>query len=336
MINRKILLLSPLAAVVLALSSIVAQVSSAVAATPPPGLVGFGAGTTGGTTTVHVTNTADFGTGSLRAALAVSGRAIVFDGNFTITLASVLNVPSSTTIDGRGRVVTISGNLKVPCLQLTNVSNVIIESVALTRCGDPALTAANTTPDAINLDHATGVWIDHDALSHTGDKLIQIDNGSSKITVSWCHFLDQEQVFEIGDYYDRANAASQTVTVHHNWFDHVGYRMPVTSYGKMHSFNNFLVGWRTYGIGSKRIAQVLAENDVLRATTNTKAIFLVSSPPDKDPRKGYIRGSGNLLEGGAKIQTNQPTLVFKPPYAYTLEVASDALAVRVSTSAGPH
>ena len=59
-----------------------------------------------------VTNNADSGASSLRAAIAAagSGDTINFDNDYTITLASQLTISSSMTIDGAGHSVTVSGN----------------------------------------------------------------------------------------------------------------------------------------------------------------------------------------------------------------------------------
>ncbi|KAK6586722.1 hypothetical protein PZA11_000012 [Diplocarpon coronariae] len=68
-----------------------------------PGAVGFGAIATGGNngTTFHVTTLADSGTGSLREAVSVSHRNIVFDVGGYIVLESPLALSSSITINGQ-------------------------------------------------------------------------------------------------------------------------------------------------------------------------------------------------------------------------------------------
>ena len=62
-------------------------------------------------TTRHVTNANDAGAGSLRQALAdaSAGDTIVFDGDYTINLASELSVNQDVIIDGTGRAIMING-----------------------------------------------------------------------------------------------------------------------------------------------------------------------------------------------------------------------------------
>src|SRR5262245_37968250 len=70
---------------------------------------GYGAVATGGSTTFHVTNLDDSGTGSLRDALSASGRNIVFDVSGTIKISSTLVVPNDTTLNSTTKNITVTG-----------------------------------------------------------------------------------------------------------------------------------------------------------------------------------------------------------------------------------
>ena len=309
------------------------------------GRVGFGRGVTGGLAgpVVHVTTSADSGPGSLRAAVAGNTPAwVVFDDDYTIRLDSGVAVGSNKTIDGRGHKVTLTGH-GTDGLVLKGVSNIIVANMLLHDFGDVAKTSRNDKPDAIHIERSSNVWVDHCDLSEAGDKLVAVANGSTDVTVSWNHFHDQQQVFQIGDQASAAAAAEQNVTVDHNYFDHTGYRNPVVSYGKAHVFNNYYVGWRLYGVRSERVAQVYLENNVFAAGSSRRASDVStggSGCNDEgtrcDPRRGYLEATGNLLENGAELQTNAVADMFKPSdyYRYQAEPATSALAAEIVKGAG--
>lgn len=261
---------------------------------------------------------------------------VVADKDITVLLVGTLALPSNFTVDGRGHHVVIDGQLTYACLAATDQTNIVIESVTVTRCGDPAKTVSDTPLDAINLWHTSHVWLDHLDLSFTGDKVLAVQGGSTGITLSWSHLHDQEQNIEVGDYYDRDTAGVQTITLHHNWYDHVGYRLPSVSYGTAHSYDNFYDSWGAYGSDIRRGAHALMENNVCLAGDKIKcAVLNPGSPPkDKDPSPGFILARGNLLENGAVIKTD-PTGVTEPPYTYTAELADTGLAARIVAQAGP-
>jgi pectate lyase len=308
--------------------------------------VGFGGGVSGGAggAVVHVSSDADSGPGSLRAALAGdTARWVVFDRDLTIRLSSGIAVGSNKTIDGRGHDVELTAPGQ-DGLDLVGVHNVIVESLTLHDFGDVTKTADNDTPDAIHLDHAEGVWIDHDDLSMAGDKLIAVSNGSSGITVSWNHFHDQEQVFQVGNQATAAADAVQTVTVHHNFFDHTGYRNPVIAYGRAHVYDNYYLDWKTYAVRSQRAAQLYLQNNVFAAGDNRRASITTTGgdgcndqKTHCDDRPGDLKAVGNLLLGNAKIKQNAPTAVVAPSsfYRYTAEAATTALAGRIAAGVGP-
>ncbi|MFL6240180.1 MAG: polysaccharide lyase family 1 protein [Actinomycetes bacterium] len=305
---------------------------------------GFGAETTGGLAgqMVHVTTDADGGPGSLRAALAGNTPAwIVFDGDYTIHFATGVPVGSNKTIDGRGRRVTLTGHGSYGLL-IRKASNVIVENMFLTDFGD-VTRGDNDMPDAIDVGASHDVWIDHNDLSVAGNKLISIQDGSTDVRVSWNHLHNQEQTFQIGDQKTAATAALQTVTVDHNFFDHTAYRNPVLSYGKAHVYNNYILGWKVFGVRSQRIGQMYLENNIFQPTSNLKASVIA---PDGngcndagtlcDTRLGYLKAVGNLVLGGGVIQTNAPTKVFTPShyYAYTPQRATTSLASQIAAQAG--
>lgn len=310
------------------------------------GRAGFGRAVQGGAggRVVHVRSAGDDGPGSLRAALVGGGaRSVVFDSDLTIHLATPLAIPSQTTIDGRGHRVEITGH-GVAGLDIVNVHDVIIESIVLHDFGDVAKTKANNTPDAIHIAAAHEVWIDHDDLSMAGDKLIAVDEGSTDITVSWNHFHDQQQVFQIGNQANAAQNADQSVTIHHNFFDHTGYRNPVVSTGKAHVYNNYYLDWQLYAVRAERNGQMVLENNIFQPGPSIRGSLVTPAGDgcnDKrtrcDDRPGLLRATGNLAEAGTKLLTSNPSAVFDPhkDYPYQAQPADAALRARIVAQAGP-
>lgn len=257
---------------------------------------GFGRNATGGYAgaTYHVNTDSDEAIntdsthGSLRYALSRPEPLwIVFDGNYTIKVGSYLglSVSSNKTIDGRGRDITLRGrDLIDPSdngaagLLLTNTSNVIIENITLTRFGNPARTqCCNNLPNAIEMHNSNNIWVDHNDLSLTGNKLISMDLGTAGVTISWNHFHDQEQNLQIGNQAAASQDWQQTVTIHHNYFEpgsknNSGYRHPAVSYGKAHAYNNYMKGWAAFSMRSERWAQLYAENNIFEPGSNLAAI----------------------------------------------------------------
>ena len=310
--------------------------------------VGFASGVTGGEggSVYRVTSADDTATsprpGTLRYGLSGTGPTwVVFDRDLTIRLEAPLPVPSDTTIDGRGHDVELTGH-GVAGLQVYDVENVIVENLTLHDFGDVARTKANDPADAIDIQRSSRVWIDHCSLSVAGDKLIAVEDGGEGLTFSWNHFSEQEQTVQIGALFSARNDVAATVTLHHNWFDHVAYRTPVVQYAKAHVYNNFLDGWSVSGVRSERLAQVYLENNVFRPDGNRRAALVKPAQTcnDKhtlcDGRSGYLASVGNLVDGKAFIRENRPSAVFAPrtAYDYTAEKASADLAERVSDGAG--
>jgi pectate lyase len=148
-----------------------------------PGAEGAGRFATGGRkgTVIAVTNLADSGPGSLRAAVAAKGpRIVVFRVAGTIELEAPLRIIH--------RDITIAGQsapgggvcLKNYGLDLTGARNVIIRHLRI-RPGD----AAGVELDAISGTGCEDVIIDHCSASWSVDETVSIYK-SRRITVQWC------------------------------------------------------------------------------------------------------------------------------------------------------
>jgi pectate lyase len=172
------------------------------------GAQGYGANSTGGTTVVHVTNLADSGTGSLRAALSATGRRVVFDVAGTITIKSALVILANTTIDGTTAPnpgITVTG-YNTSC---SNANNVIVRNIRfredLTGPSGKCSFQGTVCHDII-LDHCSIEWGRWDSMEFT--------NNSYNITIQYCIIGESIDPQYFGTLLD----ACDKVSFHHNLY----------------------------------------------------------------------------------------------------------------------
>lgn len=232
---------------------------------------GYGAKATGGLggRFIEVTSDQDAGPGTLRAALAQARKGptwIRFASDMTIVLKSQLRVPSNTTIDGRGkRVALIDDGLGVYGSQNVILTHLTIDG-RLTRITQ-AVNVANGSSD---------VWVDHMDLSRMSDRLLNVKNGSTDVTISWTKFHNSNKVMLLNNItsknlfqnYDRDSIAR--VTLHHNYFFNTVQRNPRAQFGTFHLFNNLLENWDFYGMSFSLEAKALVEGNIFNNDAGRK------------------------------------------------------------------
>jgi pectate lyase len=223
---------------------------------------GYGAKATGGLggRFVEVTSDKDAGPGTLRAALkhAKGPTWIRFASDMTIVLDSQLRVPSNITIDGRGRQVTLIDD----GLGIYRSRNVIVTHLTI----DGRLSRLT---QAVNVANGSqDVWVDHLDLSRFSDRLLNVKNGSTDVTVSWTKFHDSNKVMLLNNItssnlfknYERDSIAR--VTLHHNYFLNTVQRNPRAQFGTFHLFNNLVENWDFYGMSFSLAARALVEGNM--------------------------------------------------------------------------
>lgn len=337
---------------------------------------GYGAKATGGLggKFIEVTSDRDEGPGTLRAALkeAREGPAwIHFASDMTVVLDSQLRVPSDTTIDGRGRRVTLIDD----GLGVYGSQNVILTHLTI----DGRL---NRITQAVNVANGSrDVWVNHLDLSRMTDRLLNVKNGSTDVTISWTKFHNSNKVMLLNNItskdlfhnYERDSAAR--VTLHHNHFFNTVQRNPRAQFGTFHLFNNLLENWDFYGMSFSLEAKALIEgnifsNDSSRECDETEFFPTVhgikvnycryiSIAPGRSAlangesdRKAYeklksyygytrdykafLQVKDNSYLGDAKpvLQDYRPGLVPTPPYCYGYEMPTQELAERIRRFAG--
>ena len=167
-----------------------------------------------------------------------------------------LRVASNKTIIGVGTTGEIVGG---GFFLASGVNNVIIRNLTIRDTtmpdDDPGDDAYDY--DAIQLDTADHIWIDHNRLQRMNDGLLDSRKDTTFLTVSWNQFLDNNKTFGIG-WTDNVTAQ---ITIHHNWFSGTNSRNPsADNIANLHMYNNYLQDVTGYGNYVRGATQAVIEN----------------------------------------------------------------------------
>ncbi len=251
---------------------------------------GYGAQATGGLggRFIEVTSDQDSGPGTLRAALAQAKKGptwIRFASDMTIVLDSQLRVPSNTTIDGRGKHVALIDD----GLGVYGSRNVILTHLTI----DGRL---NRLTQAVNIaNNSRDVWVDHMDLSRMSDRLLNVKNGSTDVTISWTKFHNSNKVMLLNNItsknlfanYERDSIAR--VTLHHNYFFNTVQRNPRGQFGTFHLFNNLLENWDFYGMSFSLEAKALVEGNIFNNDAKRQCVEPEFFPTVEGVKVNYCR-----------------------------------------------
>jgi pectate lyase len=293
---------------------------------PPGGIVGWatqGGGTTGGAggSTVTVSSLADL------TAQANSGSALTIRVNGNFTCSADVRVGANKTILGVGANSGLTG-----CgLNIRDTSNVIVRNMRIAR-----VRAGNGNGDAIHIDNATRLWLDHNDLSSDTtsgtdfyDGLLDLTHGTDFVTISWNVFHDHVKCSLIG--HSDSNSGEDTghlrITYHHNVFSNCGQRNPRVRFGNpVHIYNNYYVNTTTfeysYAIATTENAGVLVEGNYFENISDPTHIGEGSSDPGNlVARNNVTVNSGPILTAGS---------VAGIPYPYQVDNPSTVKATTLS------
>ncbi|PSL43500.1 pectate lyase [Saccharothrix carnea] len=294
---------------------------------PPGGLVGWAAqagGTTGGAggTTVTVSTFADFRT----QAQSAGAKTILVNGMLSGT--GTVEISADKTIRGVGSTSGISGTT----LNIEDMrpANVIIQNLNI---------RGKVGGDAIQIESATHIWIDHNTMSSTiednpdyYDGMLDITHAADYITVSWNVIRNHWKTSLVGhsDGNGGEDRGHLRVTYHHNWFDRTFERSPRVRFGEtVHVFNNYYTNVNnnadSYAIASLMDAGLLVEGNVFENVQ--QACWSASGYADSDP--GRLVARNNSLTNSGPCEVNGTVAAI--PYSYT---ADDVSTVKSSVTAG--
>ncbi|WP_318204193.1 pectinesterase family protein [Streptomyces sp. SCL15-4] len=227
----------------------------------PHGFAALAGGTTGGAggRVVTVTDQASLA----RYASAPEPYVIRVAGSIAVEpFGSDIAVASDKTIVGVGG----TGEIVHGELHLNpGTHNVVIRNLTIRDSYVEGDWDGKTTDfDAIQMDGADHVWIDHNRLTHMGDGLLDIRKDSQYITVSWNRFTHHNKALGIG----WTNNVRTQITIDHNWFSGTKQRNPsADNCAYAHLYNNYLSDqvadgdpvW-TYGNWSRGRTKMVIEN----------------------------------------------------------------------------
>lgn len=237
--------------------------------------------------TITVTSNADSGPGSLRQAIAsaASGDTITFDNDYTITLASQLDIINKTvTITGAGHHITISGN----------------NAVRVFHVGNPA-GSGNLTLDHLNIvngAHKGNECAGSEASCGGGLMLEYLTTA----TVSNCTFANNDGGLTGGaiySYYGNPLTVTNSTFINNHTVAYAG--AIELFYGNAILTNNTFIGNVTGGFGSTLLNTwgelMLKNNIIVKGATSVNAC-------DNDFSDG-----GSTNDGGGNIRFGDATCV---------------------------
>jgi len=210
------------------------------------------------------------------------------------------------------------------------VHNVIIRNLTIRDAYQGVWNDKEHDFDAIQMDGAHHVWIDHNDLRHMADGLIDSRKDTTYLTVSWNKLSQENKAFGIG----WTENTTADITIHHNWIRETEQRNPSTdNVAHAHLYNNYLEDEAgttiksSYGNYSRGKTNMVLENSYFQGMTNP----VVRDATATVVQRGNVFSSttGKNESGGSGAAWDPKTY-----YSYTLDKAADVPAL-LKSGVGP-
>ncbi|KJK34949.1 pectate lyase [Streptomyces variegatus] len=259
-------------------------------------------------------------------ATATEPYVIVVAGTITMNpVGKEIKVKSDKTIVGAGT----SGHIVGGGFFLgQGVHNVIIRNLTIRDAYQGVWNDKDHDFDAIQMDGAHHVWIDHNDLRHMADGLIDVRKDSTNVTVSWNRLSDNNKTFGIG----WTENVKTDITIHHNWIRETEQRNPSTdNAAHAHLYNNFLedapgTGIKSsYGNYSRGATKMVLENSLFQGVKN---------PVIKDSGAAVVQRGNSFSGTSGRNESGGTAFDPKAYYPYTLDKATDLPSI-LKSGAGP-
>ncbi|MDQ0749488.1 pectate lyase [Streptomyces africanus] len=208
------------------------------------------------------------------------------------------------------------------------VHNVIIRNLTIRDSYQGIWNDKDHDFDAVQMDGAHHVWIDHNDLRHMADGLIDVRKDSTNVTVSWNKLSDNNKTFGIG----WTENVKTDITIHHNWFRETEQRNPSTdNAAHAHLYNNFLEDApgtdinSSYGNYSRGATKMVLENSLFQGMKN---------PVIKDSGAAIVQRGNSFSGTSGRNESGGTAFDPKAFYPYSLDKAADLPSV-LKAGAGP-
>ncbi|MCD7445428.1 pectate lyase [Streptomyces lincolnensis] len=236
-----------------------------------------------------------------------------------------IKVQSDKTIVGAGT----SGHIVGGGFFLgSGVHNVIIRNLTIRDAYQGVWNDKDHDFDAIQMDGAHHVWIDHNDLRNMADGLIDVRKDTTNVTVSWNKLGNDNKAFGIG----WTDNVVTDITIHHNWIRETEQRNPSTdNAAHAHLYNNLLedVAGTTikssYGNYARGKTRMLLENSYFQGMNN---------PVIKDGTASLVQKGNTFVSTTGRNESGGTAFDPKTYYGYTLDKTADVPGI-LKSGAGP-
>nr|WP_206314271.1 pectinesterase family protein [Streptomyces coryli] len=208
------------------------------------------------------------------------------------------------------------------------VHNVIIRNLTIRDSYQGTWNDKEHDFDAIQMDGAHHVWIDHNDLRHMADGLIDSRKDTTNVTVSYNRLSTNNKAFGIG----WTENVEADLTIHHNWIRETEQRNPSTDNAEhAHLYNNYLQDdpdteiSSSYGNYARGGTRMVLENSYFQGFTN---------PVTKDEGAGLVQRGNVFKDTSGRNESGGTAFDPKDFYDYELDPAAD-LPAKLTAESGP-
>ncbi|KAK6076135.1 pectate lyase [Seiridium cupressi] len=253
------------------------------------------------------------------------------DDPYTIIVSGALSGAAKIRVGSDKTIYGESGSsLEGVGLYVKGVSNVILRNLKIS-----SVLAENG--DAIGIQAASNVWVDHCDLSSDLDHdkdyydgLLDVTHASEWVTISNTYLHDHWKASLVG--HSDSNADEDTGTLHvtyaNNYFSNINSRQPSVRFGTVHIINNLWEGAIGTGVNTRMGAQVFIQSSAF-VDCATKAV----ESADSDDVGYAVLDDVDL--GGSENSADEGTLsVSSFPYDTIEALGSASIASTIPSTAG--